>query len=158
MRLPLLVVSVLLSVILVAPPVAAAPSAREDAAAAALLQKINSARGNRTLGALTSNPTMDQQAYRHSKRMARRGVLSHQGFGNRATTINTATGYTTLCENVAYVSGSFSKQQVVRIVFRGWKRSPGHRDCMFHPNADRAGIGIKKAGRTWWATLIAADA
>jgi hypothetical protein len=45
----------------------------------------------------------------------------------------------------------------VRALFKLWDNSPPHNACMFHPDTDWMGIGIKRKGTSkWYATLLAA--
>ncbi len=120
---------------------------------------VNALRATTGDGVVTPDAFIEQVALGHSKKMARTNKLSHNGVGARETAIEANDPGTQFrCENVAFVGGSYTARSAAKKIFRLWKRSSGHYKCMtdFFGVADEIGVGVKKKGNTWWATLITA--
>ncbi len=146
-----------LCVVFAAPPAMAVTSA-ERSAELSLLSKINNKRVATGRQSVIEHSFILELAEKHSAAMARRNKLGHYGFNDRVSALRAndagINGY--ICENVAYARGYSSSSQAMRIIFRGWMQSSGHRACMLHGDTQSAAVGIKLRGSTWWATYIAA--
>lgn len=133
----------------------------EDEVADALFRKINNKRAKvHGLDRLEEWGVIVDQATRHSAHQAQQGRISHDGFNARANRIQSAgTGVNGVCENVGFVSGVGNPKDIVRILYRGWDRSPDHHECMFDGlfRATWGGVGVKRSGSTWYATFIEAQ-
>jgi uncharacterized protein YkwD len=108
-----------------------------------VLQQINQYRQQRGLPALRSNSTIAQQSRQHSQNMANSGVLSHNGFSGRVSTIGRTIRYRSAAENVAFNSG-FSNP--VAQAVNGWLNSPGHLQNIVG-NFNLTGIGVARNSR-----------
>ena len=139
-------------------PSAAAVTTDELDAQAELFDLINDFRTAKSRAAVSGNPFIDGVAYSHSSKMARVGSISHDGFSKRFSTVKAnVPGVSTMCENVAFVSGVSGPDAAARRLFGGWKRSRPHKRCMLAGFADEAGVGVRKRGSRWYATYIAVD-
>jgi uncharacterized protein YkwD len=129
--------------------------------AAALFKKINNKRVKaHSLSSAEEWNVIVQEATDHSAYQLRQGRISHDGFNGRAARIRSAgSGLNGVCENVGFVSGVTDLKTIVRTLYRGWDRSPGHHDCMFDADFHTtwAGVGVVHSGSTWYATYIAAQ-
>ncbi|MCB1996335.1 MAG: CAP domain-containing protein [Rhodoferax sp.] len=106
-----------------------------------LLRAVNDYRAAQGLLRWREDAGLAAIARAHSRRMAREGRLSHEGFRQRALRAGSV-----LCvENL--VAGHASGEQAVAM----WRRSPAHLDNLLDPGAQWAGVGV--AGR--FATLLA---
>lgn len=150
------VIAVVFSLALLVPPAFAA-SADEGY----LLGLINAKRTAREIGTLSEHEASLREARAHSEDMAARGEMGHFGFDDRVARIRAAdSGIGFVCENVAYASGYGSDETALRAIFRGWRSSPPHRECMFDQDGYHtrsAAVGLAKSGSTWWATFITAQ-
>lgn len=106
-----------------------------------VLQQINQYRQQQGLPALRSNSTIVQQSRQHSQSMANSGVLSHNGFSGRVSTISRTISYRSAAENVAFNSG-FSNP--VAQAVNGWLRSPGHLQNIVG-NFNLTGVGVARS-------------
>ncbi len=117
-----------------------------------VLQQINKYRQDRGLPALTSNSTIVQQSRQHSQNMANSGVLSHNGFSGRVSTISKTIPYRAAAENVAFNSG-FSNP--VAQAVNGWLRSPGHlQNIMGNFNLTGVGVARSKQGAYYFTQIF----
>ena len=134
------------------------PSASEVAARTKLFDLINARRADKALVALVEDPFVDHEAYHHSKAMWRAGSVSHAGYRKRVNAIEEHDpDYTVLCENVASAHGVTSARTAARGVFRFWRSSAGHRQCIDAATAEVAGVGVQRSGTDWYFTLIVVD-
>lgn len=88
-----------------------------------ILQYINQHRRSLGKSSLQLAAVASDQAYRHSRDMAKRETgFGHDGFDNRVEAIKKNVGWISAsAENVAY--GKLTAREVVQ----GWLNSPGHR-------------------------------
>ena len=134
-----------------------------------------SARKNRNLGILRSNLGLKNLARSHSSKMAKRQKIWH-GDGvyqakNRITKkgilefisniLIPYSGYSG--ENVAMlplgrvkgIRGSIrSNRDVAKAFHKMWMKSPGHKRNILNSRFSLIGIGIKKRGKSFYATQI----
>lgn len=127
--------------ILSAEPTSSSPDAETASREHDLLRAVNDYRAAQGLVRWRVDPGLVAIARAHSRRMAREGRLSHEGFEHRAM----RTGSRLCVENL--VAGHASGEQAVAL----WRRSPAHHDNLLDPGAQWAGVGV--AGR--FATLLA---
>ena len=98
------------------------PSTAFDAMETEILQYVNDDRKDHGLAALQINSLESSLALKHSQDMAKGKVkFGHDGFNNRAKTIQQSLGSTEIGENVA--EGPMTAREVVD----GWLNSPGHK-------------------------------
>lgn len=126
-----------------------------------LFKIINVKRAAKGKKVLKEHKKILSEARNHSAAMASSNTLSHDGFTGRASRIRNADGGINggICENVAYVSGYSNTQDALRVIYRMWRNSPGHKKCMFDKlgwSSESGALGLKHSGNTWWATFIAA--
>lgn len=128
----------------------------------ALFNKINNKRVSRGTHALKKHQVTLDQTRTHSKDMAARLTMDHNGYLTRFANIQTndsgMNGYK--CENVASVWWSpptaYSDTIVPKIFFDQWKNSTsGHKECMFDigHTTHSAAVGLAKRvvnNRTYW--------
>ncbi len=112
-----------------------------------VLSLVNQARAAEGLEPLVRVDAMDSLALGHSQDMARTGVLSHDGFAERAASIQQQLGASRVGENVAV--GYPTAQAFVS----GWLGSPGHRANIMNTAYRRTGIGYSGG----YATQIFCD-
>ncbi|WP_158288858.1 CAP domain-containing protein [Rubrivivax albus] len=106
-----------------------------------LLRAVNDYRAAQGLARWRGDPGLAAIARAHSRRMAREGRLSHEGFRQRALLAGSL-----LCvENL--VAGHAVPEQAVAM----WRRSPAHHANLLDGRVAWAGVGV--AGR--FATLLA---
>lgn len=108
---------------------------------AELLRAVNDYRAAQGLSRWRPDPGLAAIARAHSRRMAREGRLSHEGFRQRAL----RSGSPLCVENL--VAGHASPEQAVAM----WRRSPAHHANVLEARALWAGVGV--SGR--FATLLA---
>ena len=151
----------LVGVVLTAGFAPSASGATDEEVAAALFRKINNKRAKlHGLNRAEEWNVIVQEATEHSQYQLQQGRISHDGFNGRANSIQGAgTGISSVCENVAFVSGVNDVKSIVRIFYRGWDNSPPHHRCLFDAEfrSTWAGVGIAHRGSTWYATYIAAE-
>lgn len=101
-------------------------------------REINQYRAQNGLAPLAIDPVLTQQARAHSRDMASRRRLSHDGFDDRLQAITHALPLRSMAENVANNYGYANPAQVA---VKGWIKSPGH-----HSNIvgkyNRTGVGV----------------
>ena len=138
-----------------------AAAVTEDEIGDALFRKINNKRVKvHGLDRLEESSVIVDEATEHSAYQARQGRISHDGFNTRAGRIrNAGSGINGVCENVGFVRGVSDPKDIVRILYRGWDRSPEHHDCMFDKlfRATWGGVGVRRVGSTVYATFIEAQ-
>lgn len=104
-------------------------------------QQINQYRQSQNLPPLKLDSRISEQARAHSQAMANGRVpFSHQGFDQRAKTINSKIPYREAAENVAFNQGYKNPD---RQAVEGWIKSNGHRHNI-QGNYNLTGIGIVK--------------
>lgn len=124
-----------------AEPEASRTDAGEQVRERDLLRAVNDYRAAQGLPRWQADAGLAAIARAHSRRMAREGRLSHDGFRQRALRAGSA-----LCvENL--VAGHTVPEQAVAM----WRRSPAHHANLLDDRAAWAGVGV--AGR--FATLLA---
>lgn len=124
-----------------------------------LFDLINKGRAARGKTVLKEHAVILRETRAHSTDMAASG-LGHFGFSSRVSRIRAADSGINggVCENVAYARGYSSATEALRVIYRGWKESTGHRKCMFDRlgwSSESAALGLTHSGSTWWATFIA---
>lgn len=101
-------------------------------------QQINQYRAQNGLPPLVIDPVLTQQARAHSRDMAARRKLSHDGFDNRFQVITRTISIRAMAENVANNYGYANPAQTA---VKGWIKSPGHQANIVG-NFDRTGLGV----------------
>jgi uncharacterized protein YkwD len=108
-----------------------------------IFDRINQYRQSKNLPMLAYDPIVAEQARAHSEDMARKSVLSHDGFHERFESMSEALTVQSAAENVATNRG-YSQPELVAI--QSWLDSPGH-----HHNIvgryNTTGIGIVRNSR-----------
>lgn len=127
--------------ILSAEPISSPLAPETEAREQDLLRAVNDYRAAQGLARWREDPGLAAIARAHSRRMAREGRLSHEGFQQRAL----RAGSTLCVENL--VAGHAAPEQAVAL----WRRSPAHHANLLDDRAAWAGVGA--AGR--FATLLA---
>lgn len=100
-----------------------------------------------------SNLNWDDQVFKvsvpHTKAMAARGQISHDGFDNRANQLGKCFFVYQSAENVAYfmTGDNVEESKVARKLTDQWINSPGHRRNMLLPDINHVGISIIKVVR-----------
>jgi uncharacterized protein YkwD len=100
-----------------------------------ILALVNEARASGGLGALARVDALDDLALAHSRDMSRTGTLSHDGFDDRAASIQRSLSASSVGENVAV------GYQNAGAFVDGWLGSPGHRANIMSSSYRRTGIG-----------------
>jgi uncharacterized protein YkwD len=139
--LPVLVASLVLTALF---PSAAGAGVRLERYRDRLLDLVNDARVHRGIPRLHERTRLDEDAQRHSARMARERRLFHtpdlyskvRTFDPRIWGENVGVGST------------------IRQVFRAWMRSAPHRANVLDRRYDSAGLGIVRSGGRFWITMI----
>lgn len=109
--------------------------------AASLLQFINAYRTQHGLPPLEAAPELMSLARAHSRHMAARGDISHDGFGQRFE----QSGSATCVENVGW------NHPDARSQFLGWRASPAHDAALLNPRIRRCGVAVEDAYVTFLA-------
>jgi uncharacterized protein YkwD len=108
-----------------------------------IFNRINQYRQSKNLPPLAFDPTIAAEAKAHSEDMAKKSVLSHDGFHERFESMSEALSVQSAAENVATNRG-YSQPELVAI--QSWLDSPGH-----HHNIvgryNTTGIGIVQNSR-----------
>ncbi len=103
-----------------------------------IFDRINKYRQSKNLPPLAFDPIVAATAKAHSEDMARKSILSHDGFHERFETVSEAMSVQSAAENVATNRG-YNDPEIVAV--QSWLDSPGH-----HHNIvgryDTTGIGI----------------
>jgi uncharacterized protein YkwD len=107
----------------------------------ALLETINGYRSTQGRAAWQPEPGLAQLARSHSRRMAARGQLNHDGFQRRAA----GTGSSLCVENL--LQGKATPERAVQL----WMQSRAHHDNLLEARAAFAGVGISGS----FVTLLA---
>jgi uncharacterized protein YkwD len=142
-----LVLFALLSVTLVAPAADAGPRRTSrptsDELGQRMLALVNRSRALRGLTTLHFNRRMSREALRHSRQMARRGVITH--------TPN-------LADLVRSVGGSVFGEDLgngrgLRGIRNAWMRRADTRRIMLDPRFAHVGLGVVHVDGFFWVTL-----
>ncbi len=109
----------------------------------AIYDRINQYRQSKNLPLLAYDPVVAAQAKAHSEEMAKKSILSHDGFHERFESVSEAMAVQSAAENVATNRG-YSQPEVTAI--QSWLESPGH-----HHNIvgryNTTGIGVVQNAR-----------
>lgn len=104
-----------------------------------LIAKVNAVRTQNGLPSLRTWKNLTKVARIHSENMARKKVpFGHDGFDQRASSLNAQNPLKTLGENVAY---SFNVKDHLSTTVTGWMNSPPHRDNILG-HYEETGMGI----------------
>lgn len=138
-----------------APASAAFAPAGEDR----LFNLINAGRVQRNAEKLKWSKAIMREARKHSKYMASKGTISHDGLNARARRIRNNGGHTgSFCENVAWTQG-YPLKRAMRIMYNGWVKSKVHFNCQFDRGGQTkkrvAAVGVFVAGNKIYSTFIA---
>jgi uncharacterized protein YkwD len=101
---------------------------------------VNKYRQSKNLPPLIADPAISALARAHSQTMARKGILSHDGFHERAESVSQTIVYRKAAENVAYNMG-YAQPDLIAI--QDWIESPGHHINMIGPY-DMTGVGVSQ--------------
>ena len=102
--------------------------------------QVNAYRRSRGLPPLAHDPVLARSARDHSRSMARRSKISHDGFRGRFRDVQPE-GFVGLAENVAMNLGH---DEPTRVAVRGWIRSPGHHENMVAHSRPYTGVGVAR--------------
>ena len=106
------------------------------------LALVNQHRASKSLGQLTQNAVIAEQARNHSINMAGKSVkFGHDGFDDRVTVIKNTIPLASAGENVAMLSGLSDPAQSA---LNGWLNSAGHR-ANIEGDYNLTGMGIAKS-------------
>ncbi|MBC6455088.1 MAG: CAP domain-containing protein [Hormoscilla sp. SP5CHS1] len=105
--------------------------------------QVNQYRASRNLPPLKLDAIISEEARKHSRRMARRREISHDGFEERVKAIGRWIPYGAAAENVASNSGH---DDPATVALEGWIKSPGHHQNMIG-DFDLTGIAIVENDR-----------
>jgi uncharacterized protein YkwD len=142
---------------LVVPPVAPVIAALQQA----ILTEVNATRSARRLGPLADMPELDAAALAFAAELARRGTLSHEsdvpGMTTLAERLSAAgvSSFRQAGENLARVGGE--AYEVAPAVVRLWLESAPHSANLLEPRFNRSGVGIVRAGNSWYVTQVYAQ-
>ena len=130
---------------LTTPAAPAAPITPSSQAAFAeqVLVAVNHYRGQRSLAAWQPDETLVEIALNHSRLMAGRSQLGHDGFDSRLQQARSR-----LC--VETLAAGFNDADAL---VTGWRQSPTHHANLLEPKARRAGV----ASVDGYVTLLACD-
>lgn len=107
-----------------------------------MLKLVNSERARENLPALVAAPNLREVARAHAADMLKRGYFSHntpEGLTPFDRIDNAGITYGFAAENLAFAPD-------VTIAMDGLMKSPGHRENILAPEANRVGIGVLDAG------------
>jgi uncharacterized protein YkwD len=116
--------------------------------------RINAVRREHGLGALERDADLDRIAREHSNRMADEGFFAHedpQGHGPFERLRAAGIPVRAAAENIGLNEGT---PDPVLAAIEGWMRSPGHRENILDERYNRTGIGIWRAGNTYFFTQL----
>jgi len=139
--LPVLVASLLLVVTV---PTAAGAGTRIERYRGKLMDLVNEKRQARGIPRLHIRAGLNDDAQRHSARMARERRLFHTP--DLSSKVRTFRPHI-WGENVGYGS-------TMRQVVNAWMRSAPHRSNLLNRRFDGTGVGVVRAGGRYWLTMI----
>ena len=117
------------------------------------VQQLNAFRKLNNVPLIADNAAIYTQCLNHSKYMASTGILTHNGFSNRISSLGFRVG--TAAENVAYFSKIVTTaDQIATQFITQWKNSAGHRANMLNKYVNLASVGIARNGSKYYATMI----
>ena len=110
------------------------------------LQYLNDFRASNGRSKLKWDENVFNVSVPHTKAMASKGQISHDGFDNRANQLNNYFFVYQSAENVAYfmTGEDVEESKVARKLTDQWINSPGHRRNMLLPDINHVGISIIK--------------
>lgn len=142
-----LVLFTLLSVTLVAPAADAsskrATQPTSDELAQRMLALVNRSRSSHGLQLLHENERLSREALRHSRQMARQGVITHTP--NLADLVRSVGG--------SVFGEDLGKGRGLRGIRDAWMRRADTRQIMLDPRFDHVGLGVVHADGFYWVTL-----
>lgn len=121
----------------------------------AIFQIVNQRREEAGLTQLSYNANMQYYARIKSKDMGDRGYFNHVNpDGVYMNQIIKADGisYRAWGENIAYIEGLTDYGALANRFMSNWMNSQGHKDNILSSNFSSIGIGVYKAGDTYYAT------
>jgi len=137
---------------LVAPAIADARRASPSALERSLHRRVDEYRTSRGLPPLAFNSKMTELAREHSRDMARRGRIDHQGYNTRIAALRNSGAASTATENVAHTRGA---PDVTRSMLQYWINSPPHRSNMTRAEDRKSGVGFAQGSDgSWYATQL----
>jgi uncharacterized protein YkwD len=146
-----LVLFALLSVTLVAPTADAGPrrgpQPTSDELAQRMLALVNRSRASHGLSLLRVNKRLSREALRHSRQMARQGVITHTP--NLADLVRSVGG--------SVFGEDLGKGRGVRGIRDAWIRRADTRRIMLDPRFDHVGLGVVHTDGFYWVTLQVFD-
>lgn len=134
-------------------PVAPATSPQ----AAEVVRLTNEARAAKGLEPVTLDPRLVAAAVGHSRQMAAKQQMAHEGIGNgtpRERILAVSPTAARTAENVAVGQASAAE------VMQGWMDSPGHRKNILDPKLRSIGVEVVTGsdGRPYWTQVFAGSA
>lgn len=115
---------------------------------------INTARAEQGLDTLSLDDELTRVAREHSRSMRDRGFLGHEapdGTGLRARLEDGGIAFSAAGENLAVVSRERDPAGVAHGQLLG---SPEHRDVMLDGRFAEVGVGVVRAGDSFWITQV----
>jgi uncharacterized protein YkwD len=117
-----------------------------------IANRVNNFRHRHGRRPLAVNPELEKTAEYFARFMARTDTYGHTADGRRPAQRALQRGYEycIVAENIAtlYNSAGFTREELARQLFRGWKRSPGHRQNMLDPAVVDTGIAVAQSDQT----------
>ncbi|MBW3540522.1 MAG: CAP domain-containing protein [Planctomycetes bacterium] len=114
-----------------------------------ILERLNRFRKEHDLGAVKSNPKLEETALDFARFMARTDKYGHTADGNRPAerAKNHGYDYCLVLENIAYRfrSTGFSSGELAEGFHTGWVESKGHRENMLDPDVTEVGHGLARS-------------
>jgi len=132
------------------------PGRFADKVGRGLHKKINAKRRKRGLEPLEGRTAMIEAATNHSRAMARKDELFHNG-PDGSIQAHAPDEYNRVYENIAYVYPRRSPSAAVEKLFSQWIDSPTHERNMFRPEGRYDGLGIWLNGDKVFATHLIAQ-
>jgi uncharacterized protein YkwD len=130
---------------------AAADTERVPSLEQQVVERVNAYRREQGLEPLQAEPDIAATALAHSRDMAARGKLSHQGFEGRVEALRDRLALRAAAENVAMNEGY---ENPAEQTVTGWIESAGHRRNLVG-DYGRTGVGaVRDAGGAVWVTQI----
>lgn len=136
-----------LAVSAIAVPTAGAQTQAEISGKAELLREVNAARTARGLAPLKLSPVLGVPAVRHSRYLARTGLLTHTGADGRAFYHRLyAAGFArtkAVGENLGMIGGCSTDAS--KLMVKMWLASPGHRRNLLSKHYKVVGLAVVTA-------------
>src|SRR5579871_3700630 len=136
----------------IANPFASKRSLDLGATARTIVTLTNAFRKEEGKGPLKVNPQLSRAARYFADYLARTDKFSHTADGDEPWGRAARYGYEycIVAENIAYrySSAGFTTRELAEGLMRGWKKSPGHRKNLLHPDVTEIGVAVARSKHT----------